>query len=128
MAKAPWAFKDVLTAAAITQPSSNIRKFPLDKLADVARSGTPRVVEAQAKVERLRNAFESEVAVAEAYLATLKNEFEAKIIDAEIELNRALTERRQAQHKCLRDMIESDVFVDVKDLNELARTKEFEAK
>jgi hypothetical protein len=118
----------MLAAATVTQPSSNVRRLPLENLASAARNGTPRVVTAQANVERLKAAYEQEVKVAETYLATMKSEFEAKITEAEIELDQAVTERRRAQHAFLRDLIDNDVFVDVKDLNELARSKEFESK
>lgn len=126
MAKAPW-LRDMLAAATVTQPS-NVRRLPLENLASAARNGTPRVVTAQANVERLKAAYEQEMKVAETYLATMKSEFEAKITEAEIELDQAVTERRRAQHAFLRDLIDNDVFVDVKDLNELARSKEFESK
>lgn len=126
MAKAPW-LRDMLAAATVTQPS-NVCRLPLENLASAARNGTPRVVTAQANVERLKAAYEQELKVAETYLATMKSEFEAKITEAEIELDQAVTERRRAQHAFLRDLIDNDVFVDVKDLNELARSKEFESK
>lgn len=130
MAKAPW-LRDILQAATVTQPSrqeSNVRKLPLDTLANVARNGTPRVVDAQGTVERLKAAYKHEVELAEAYLSTLKTEFEAKITAAEVELDKALTERRKAQYLFTREAIDSGVFEGVKDINELARSKEFEAK
>jgi surfactin synthase thioesterase subunit len=125
MAKAPW-LRDILAAATVTQPSSNVRRLPLDAMANSARSATPRVVEAQGTVERLKAAFKNDVEEAETYLATLKTEYEAKITAAEIELDKLQTERRRAQWMFTREAIESGVFEGVKDINELARSTEFE--
>ena len=128
MTKRPaWNFRDVLTAAATTQPASNVRKLPLDMLANQARNATPRVVDAQCLLDRLERGYKDAIKENDAYRAKLKEEFEAKIDEARIALQTAENDRRKAQFQFLREAIDSDVFVGVRDLKELAGMKEIEA-
>lgn len=124
----PFDFKEVLQRAQNTQPGSNVRKLPLDNLAKIAQNATPKVIDAECTLDKLKRAYDDEKAVATAYLDQLKTEFEARITDAEVTLHKAKTERKEAQYRCLRELIESGALNDVKDLNELARSKEFQEK
>lgn len=124
----PFDFKEVLQRAQNTQPGSNVRKLPLDNLAKIAQNATPKVIDAECTLDKLRRAYDEAREEAQVYIDTLKTEFEAKITDAEVTLHKAKTERKEAQYRCLRELIESGALNDVKDLNELARCKEFQEK
>lgn len=127
-AEAPWSLKEALSAASVTQPGSNVRKLPLDVLAKQARNATPRVIEAQCKLDKLESGYKDAVAEAEAYLIKLKEEFETQIDSARCELQKAEHDRKQAQYLFTREAIETDVYIGIKDISELARSKEFESK
>lgn len=116
----------VLEAASITQPASNIRKLPLDALANQARNATPRVVDAQCELDRLETAYKDALEEAEVYFATMKSEFEKKIDEARCTLQKAEHERKRAQYLFTREAIESGVYEGIKDISALARSKELE--
>lgn len=124
LAKMP--FREMLERASKTQPTSNIRPLhSLDQLARNALDATPTVVDLECKRDNLKKAYDDAKAEAEAYLETLKTEFEQKITETEIALAAAVTERRRAQFRIIRQQIELGVFEGVKSLDELARSREF---
>ena len=116
----------MLERASRTQPESNIRPlYSLDQLAKKALDVTNTVVDAQAKFDKLTQAYKDAIEEANVYIATLKSEFEAKITEAEIALHQAQSERKKAQFRVIRQQIEMGVFEGIRDINELARSKEF---
>lgn len=119
-------FRELLDRAAKTQPTSNIRPLhSLDHLSKAALDATPSIVDLECTRDTLVQAYDDAKAEAEAYLETLKTEFEKKITETEIALAAAITERRRAQFRIIRQQIELGVFEGVKSLDELARSKEF---
>lgn len=118
-------FREMLDRASRTQPSSNIRPLhSLDKLASLALNATPTVVDCECALDKLTRGYKDALEEAEVYIATLKSEFEAKITAAEIALDKAISERRKAQFRLIRQQVEMGVFEGVKNIDELAREKE----
>lgn len=124
LAKIP--FREMLERASRTQPESNIRPlYSIDQLAKKALDITNTVVDAQAKFDKLTKAYKDALEEVEVYKETLVKEFEQKIMEAELALRKSEVERKKAQFRVIRQQIEMGVFEGVRDINELARSKEF---
>ena len=118
-------FRELLERASKTQPTSNIRPLhSLDSLARAALDSTPTVVNLECQCDRLKKAYQDAKAEAEAYLETLKTEFEAEITKAEVALAKAEQDRRVAQYRTIRQLVDLGVFNGVKSLDELVRNKD----
>ena len=118
-------FRELLERASKTQPTSNIRPLhSLDSLARAALDSTPTVVDLECQCDRLKKAYQDANAEAEAYLETLKTEFEAEITKAEVALAKAEQDRRVAQYRTIRQLVDLGVFNGVKSLDELVRNKD----
>ena len=118
-------FRELLERASNTQPTSNVR--PLHSLGSLARAAldsTPTVVDLECQCDRLKKAYQDAKAEAEAYLETLKTEFEAEITKAEVALAKAEQDRRVAQYRTIRQLVDLGVFNGVKSLDELVRNKD----
>ena len=118
-------FRELLERASKTQPTSNVRPLhSLDSLARAALDSTPTVVELECQCDRLKKAYQDAKAEAEDYLETLKTEFEAEITKAEVALAKAEQDRRVAQYRTIRQLVDLGVFNGVKSLDELVRNKD----
>ena len=118
-------FRELLERASKTQPTSNVRPLhSLDSPARAALDSTPTVVDLECQCDRLNKAYEDAKAEAEAYLETLKTEFEAEITKAEVALAKAEQDRRVAQYRTIRQLVDLGVFNGVKSLDELVRNKD----